>query len=386
MKEILIITNYFPPESGAASNRIAHMAEGFHARGFKVTVVTPMPNYPYGKIFKDYRGSFTKTSIENGIKIVRLRTYASNSKSALKRLFAMMSYSFRLMFYFLFHRIPKTVLIQSPPLLVAYTSIFFLRSKRRKLILNVSDLWPLAGKELGVLKEGRQYSLLEKIERFNYRNADMVLGQSQEILEHVKPVAQTDDLFLYRNFPKIDTPFHSAIPHGQKLKIVYAGLLGVAQGIVKLCSELEYDGVEFHIYGAGAEQQQLEAFIKSNPDKPIFYHNEIYREELHKRLPDYDLVIIPLLNRIYGSVPSKVFEYGKLGMPMIYFGGGEGESVIREFDLGWVAEVGNYSNLNNTIRSISKENLTIERRKKIAETAQREFNFDHQFDDLIERL
>ena len=49
------------------------------------------------------------------------------------------------------------------------------------------------------------------------------------------------------------------------------------------------------------------------------------RSELHKTLKRFDIAIVPLTTRIYGSVPSKIFEYGSLGFPILYFGGGEGE-------------------------------------------------------------
>ena len=65
MKDVLIITNYFPPETGAASNRIFHLAEGLQKHDFKVTVLTPLPNYPKGTIFEDYRGQFKHTSTKN---------------------------------------------------------------------------------------------------------------------------------------------------------------------------------------------------------------------------------------------------------------------------------------------------------------------------------
>jgi len=186
MKEILIITNYYPPETGAASNRIFHLAEGIKKSGFKVSVLTPLPNYPKGRVFKGYKGQFKHTSKENDISIHRLWIYASNSKNKLLRLIAMLSYSFSLIWFFIWNKIPKTVIIQSPPLLVAFTAVFFLRSKKRKLILNVSDLWPLAGLELGAFKKNWSYKLLETIERFNYKHAHLVLGQSEEILTHVK--------------------------------------------------------------------------------------------------------------------------------------------------------------------------------------------------------
>ena len=50
-KEILLISNYFPPEKGAASNRMYSVAEGLGNAGFKVKVVCPLPNYPTGKVF-----------------------------------------------------------------------------------------------------------------------------------------------------------------------------------------------------------------------------------------------------------------------------------------------------------------------------------------------
>lgn len=129
MKEVLIITSYFPPETGAASNRIFHLAEGLQKRNFKASVITPLPNYPTGKIFKEYKGKFNLTSTKNDIKIHRLWIYARNSKRKFLRLFTMLSYCFGLIWFFTFNKIPKTVIVQSPPLLVAFTSMFFLKKK-----------------------------------------------------------------------------------------------------------------------------------------------------------------------------------------------------------------------------------------------------------------
>ena len=60
---------------------------------------------------------------------------------------------------------------------------------------------------------------------------------------------------------------------GEKLKIVYAGLLGIAQGINKLCEELNYNNIEFHIYGAGAEKEKIQSFIYTIHTKPRFKAN-----------------------------------------------------------------------------------------------------------------
>lgn len=387
MKNILIITSYYPPETGAASNRIFHLSEGLQKHNFKVSVITPLPNYPTGKIFDDYKGIFSQTSTENNITIHRLWIYANNSKNKLLRLFAMLSYSFSLVWFFIWNKIPEKVIIQSPPLLVAFTCIFFLRSKNRKLILNVSDLWPIAGLELGALKNNFSYRILEKIERFNYKKADFILGQSEEILTHIKSIFPKKETFLYRNYPNFEAPeININKTSEKKIKMVYAGLLGIAQGVFKLCENLNYNNIEFHIYGAGAEQKLIESFIIENPSLPIIYHGEISRALLHKELLKYDITIVPLLNRIYGSVPSKIFEYARLGLPMLYFGGGEGVTIVEKHNLGWVAKVSDYNTLNNVISTITKDNLNIRLKEKIKKVANQKFNFNHQLNTLKNHL
>lgn len=386
MKNIIIITSYFPPEIGAASNRIFHLAEGLQS-DYNVTVVTPLPNYPTGKIFDAYKGKFKVKSRENNINIVRLWLYASKSKNKFVRLFAMLSYSISLIWFFMWNKIPDKVIVQSPPLLVAFTCMLFLRSKKRKLILNVSDLWPSAGFELGALKQGFSYKLLQKLEHFNYKSADLVLGQSNEILTHVGKITSKPQLFLYRNYPSINGQnITETTSNNQTLKIVYAGLLGVAQGILKLCKELDYSGIELHIYGSGAEENDIKVFIENNKNLPIHFYGRVDRTELHSELKKYDIVIIPLLNRIYGSVPSKIFEYAKLGLPMLYFGGGEGEDVINENKLGWVAKAGDYNNLNYVLKRIDKAELTFELKKKIQDAAYESFDFSKQLSLLKEKL
>jgi len=386
MREILIITSYFPPETGAASNRIFHLAEGLQKHHFKVSVITPLPNYPKGKVFKAYKGRFKATSLENNITVHRLWIYASISKNKLLRFISMFSYSFSLLWFFLLNKIPKTVIIQSPPLLVAFTSILFLRSKERKLILNVSDLWPMAGLELGALKKGISYNMLNKIERFNYKRADLILGQSEEILTHIDTLFPNKNTFLYRNYPDFNPP--NLIQRNnpkRKIKLVYAGLLGYAQGIYKLSLNLDYTNVQLHIYGAGAEKSKIET-LASDTSKDIVYHGEISRDLLHKELLKYDITIIPLLKRIYGSVPSKIFEYAKLGLPIIYFGGGEGESLIETNQLGWISKDGDYDNLNAVISTIKPTDLNFDFRKKIQQTATENFDFNLQLKQLIQKI
>src|SRR5690606_13169859 len=115
-------------------------------------------------------------------KITRLWIWPSNSANKILRLLSMISFSMSLVLFFLFNKTPKKIFIQYSPVLVGFTAVRLGRLFSKMIILNVSDLWPLAGLEMGILKEGWYYSLLQKMEAYCFRKADLIVGQSEEIL------------------------------------------------------------------------------------------------------------------------------------------------------------------------------------------------------------
>lgn len=391
MEEILIISNYYPPEKGAAANRIEQLALKLKQNKYKVSIICPLGNYPKGELFDEYKGKFSVAENRDGITVKRLWIYPSISKNLLVRIISVLSFSVTLFFYLLFKKTPKKVVVQSPPLLLSFISVLVLSLKNKKIILNISDLWPLAAIELNALKRGsfsHKFSLF--LERLIYKKATLVLGQSNEIISHVHSLFPDKKCFLYRNFPDHNiSESELETEENKPIKIFYAGLLGIAQGVFELCQKIDLKELhlEFHIFGDGAEKAQIEALISSEKGSQLFFHGMLERKELHEQLKSFDVAIVPLKTRIYGSVPSKIFEYGSLGLTILYFGGGEGETIVKDNNLGWVASVGNYDDLNEKLKVISevkKSELDI-MKKQIFKVAQREFNLDNQMKILIEK-
>ncbi|WP_298397582.1 glycosyltransferase family 4 protein [Flavobacterium sp.] len=391
MKEILIISNYYPPEKGAAANRIEQLALKLHQNDYKVSVICPLGNYPKGELFPEYKGKFSVTENRDNITVKRLWIYPSVSKNLIVRIISVLSFSLSLFFYLLFKKTPQKVVVQSPPLLLSFISVFVLSLKNKKIILNISDLWPLAAIELNALKENsfsHKFSLF--LERFIYKKATIIIGQSNEIITHVTSLFPRKECYLYRNFPdhKVEN-FDLKFEENQPIKIFYAGLLGIAQGVYDLCEKINLNGlnIELHLFGDGAEKSQIEALISSEKGKNIFFHGMMERNHLHEKLKSFDIAIVPLKVRIYGSVPSKIFEYGALGFPILYFGGGEGETIVYENKMGWVAAVGDYTDLNDKVKEISKLNKSdlFKMKNDIFTQSQLVFNLDNQMSDLIKK-
>ena len=118
MNDILIISNYYPPEKGAAANRIEQLALKLHKNKYTVSVICPLGNYPKGELFPEYKGKFSVTENRENITVKRLWIYPSVSKNLLIRIISVLSFSLSLFFYLLFKKTPKKVVVQSPPLLL----------------------------------------------------------------------------------------------------------------------------------------------------------------------------------------------------------------------------------------------------------------------------
>ena len=391
MEDILIISNYYPPEKGAAANRIEQLALKLHQNNYNVSVVCPLGNYPKGALFPEYKGKFSVTENRENISVKRLWIYPSVSKNILVRVISILSFSLSLLFYLLFKKTPEKVVVQWPPLLLSFLSVFVLSFKKKKIILNVSDLWPLAAIELKALKQdsfSHKFSLF--LERLIYKKATLLLGQSNEIITHIHSFFPEKKCFLYQNFPDHQvSKMELNSEENHPIKIFYAGLLGVAQSILEMCQkiDLKNKNIQLHIFGDGAEKVLIEEFVKQQSEKQLFFHGMLERKELHEKLKTFDIAIVPLKTRIYGSVPSKIFEYGSLGFPILYFGGGEGEAIVVENNLGWVAEVGNYTDLNKKLLEISilsKSELDL-KKKIVFDQSQKVFNLDNQIRKLIDK-
>ena len=75
---VVILTQYYPPELGAPQGRLSDLARRFLADGHEPIILTAMPNYPTGRIFKGYRGLFRRERID-GIQVLRCWLYPNQA-------------------------------------------------------------------------------------------------------------------------------------------------------------------------------------------------------------------------------------------------------------------------------------------------------------------
>lgn len=390
--KILIVSFYYAPEVGAAPSRITNMAEGLQRHGMDVEILTCLPNYPKGKIFDTYGHRFSKHEKHNGIPVHRYWTYATISKNPFLRLLSMLSFSIILWWFGLHIRSIRRydrVIVQSPPIMLACSAVvLFKKIFRKKMILNVSDLWPQSAIELGAVKDGSVYhKVLLWMERFIYRNVDSIQGQSLEILRHIEAIVPQKPLFLYRNLPRA-THFDLQ-PTGRHapFRIVYAGLLGVAQDLLSIIRHIDFRALnaEFHLYGGGNQTAEIEKYI-SEHHTGVFYHGYLSKEKMSEELSHYDASIVPLSVQIKGAVPSKIFDLISAAIPVLLCGGGEAAEIVTTHAIGMVSTPSDYAMLEHNIRQLqSLSDAEYEQLKQNCLQASRHnFCFDAQMERYLQ--
>lgn len=389
---ITLITQYYKPEVGAPQNRLYEMCTGLKKLGVDLSIITGMPNYPTGKIFDKYRHNWFMSELVDDIPVKRYWLFASNAKKALPRIWNMVSFSVMVMLALpsLIKRKDDFIIVESPPLLLGLSGWILSKISGAKLVMNISDLWPLSARELGAMDgDGIPYKILEAIEKFLYRKSVFCMGQSQEIVDYITHHG-AKEVYLFRNGvdPSRFTPSKRIFnKEDAPLVLTYAGLLGFAQGLFGICKHINFKEInaELHIYGAGGEQREIEEFLSQNPNNGIYFHGKVSREEIPNVLNGSDCTLVPLVKNIYGAVPSKIYESMASGLPIIFSGDGEGKKIIEENDLGWVSGALDYESLKaNIARAANNPELLRQKSANCVKCASEKYNRPKQIQALYD--
>ncbi len=232
-KRFLILTQHFPPEVGAAQIRLHAFAKQLQANGHQVRVVTAMPNYPRGEVFPDYRGKRRMTEDLDGLHISRTWIVPATGRNVIKRLVSYFSFAFSSFPAGMREPRPDFIIVESPPLFLGLTAYACSRLRRVPYILNVSDLWPASARELGIVRNRTLLWFGERLERFLYKKAYRITGQTDGIRTYIAAIAGPAKVMVLYNGvntsdfrPNATASVPWIAPH--EIAFLYAGTLGYA--------------------------------------------------------------------------------------------------------------------------------------------------------------
>ena len=370
--KLLILTQYYPPETGAAQNRLHELAKRLSKKGIDVNVLAAMPNYPQMRIFEGYRKkSHVKESIDD-ITVMRSWIYVKNSKSIFHRLINYFSFVISSFFTGWF-RLGKYdyVLCESPPLFLGISAYLLSRLKRAKLIFNVSDLWPESAEKLGLIKSKFLLGMSTRLEECLYKRSALIVGQTQGIVSNISGRFPQKHVYWLPNGAELKYYDPNSYDKGWREQngfrnddflVFYGGIFGHAQGlevIINAADHLrDHHKIKFVIMGNGPLKDEITRMKKEKNLHNVSLFDTVPKSKMPNVLLEIDVSVVPLkkLELFKGAIPSKIFESLAMMKPILLGVEGEAKELfIDEGECGLAYEPENDAELAEKVLLLANE-------------------------------
>jgi glycosyltransferase involved in cell wall biosynthesis len=120
--------------------------------------------------------------------------------------------------------------------------------------------------------------------------------------------------------------------------VAYCGLHGLAQGldvVIHAAKQLQNESrIRFVLIGDGPVKERLVSLAKELDVTNIHFFNAKPKKEMPSIVASCDATLVPLVTRLPGTMPSKIYEALASGTPPIVAKGCEGESLVNQYKVG----------------------------------------------------
>jgi colanic acid biosynthesis glycosyl transferase WcaI len=332
MTYILYVTPYYPPEMGAAMVRISETARRLVGRGYQVTVLTTVPNYPSGTVPPEYRGRVIQQEVRDGVRVVRVWSYVSPNKGFLRRVLAQFSFACLapLLGWKEVGR-PDVIIVESPPLFDAIAGRMLAWRKHCPFIFTVADLWPEAAIQMGALRNRALIRLAEWLEWSTYQRASLVWVVTEWIRdtlirrglspERIFLLTNGVDITKFRPLPKAQA--RAELGWDDRFTALYAGTQGPSQGLTTLLRAAEQlrdrSDIRIVLVGDGADKAALVAEAQRCGLRNVTFLDPQPHDTMPLLLAAADACLVSVLRAPFteGDLPSKMFEAMASARPIL---------------------------------------------------------------------
>ena len=371
---LLILTQYFAPETGAPPVRLLALAREFRRLGHSVEIVTAMPNYPTGRILPGYRGRVRLSETHEGFPVHRTWLWAAKGAGA-GRALNFLSFMGTALLPLRLVAEPDVIFVESPPITLFLTAFAYRRRfPRALLVFNVADQWIDAMRDFGVITNRRVLAGLARYARFCYARADLMTAATCGIV---------DDLVLRQGVPAAKVLLlpngadaHAAIDDAAVERLLDAhdlrrrqlavciGTHGYIHGMETLLDAAacltDLPDLAVLLVGDGSEKARLIKLAQARGLTNVRFADPIPPAAV---LPLYRRAVVGLstlrdLPIAAAARPVRAVNAMAAGVPLVYAGTGEGADLVRSAGAGIVTAPGDGEAIAGAIRELLADPAT----------------------------
>lgn len=391
-KHILVISQYFYPETF----RINDMCQEWVKRGYKVTVITGIPNYPMGKFFDGYGYTKKRKEIWNGINIVRI-PLIPRGKTSIGMVANYLSFvaSGYIVNIFTDVKADYVFTFEVSPMSQALIGCWYAKKHHVPHYLYVQDLWPENVITVTGISNPVIIKPINKMVDYIYANSDQIFTTSPSFAETICSRLVKVNQKKVHYWPQYAEEFYhpcerkmiKEIPDDDSFKVIFTGNIGTAQGIEilpKAAELLKEENIKFVIVGDGRYLKEFNNEIKQRKVQKKFI---MIPRQPAERIPELlcacDAAFLSFQNDPLWkkTIPAKLQSYMACGMPIIASAEGETERVIKKSNCGVCCKIGDVDGLSDCIRKLADQDIS-----KMADNSRKYFEKYFNKQNLMDEM
>ena len=386
-KHLLVISQYFYPEQF----RINDICKEWVKRGYEVTVITGIPNYPHGKYYKGYGVLKNCRSNYEGVNIIRIPLIPRGHNAIMLSL----NYISFVISGFIWNALTRVkadyvFIYEVSPMTQALPGIWYAKKKNIPCYLYVTDLWPENIESVAGVHNSFIIKPIEKMVTHIYRKCTKIFTSSNSFIPLIenKGIEKEKLCFWPQYAEEFYSPRESRIQQDifteSTFNIIFAGNIGYAQGLDILPAVVEklrksHIKVCFCMIGDGRYKDIL---INSIAERKMQTYFKFINKQPAEKIPEYmacaDAALITLSQSdvFARTIPAKLQSCMACGIPIILSADGEVQEIVSESQCGLVSAAGEIDGLVKNIKLMSefpKETLNMMARNAIG-YSQKKFN------------
>lgn len=365
MEKILICTNHFYPETFRCNDVAFELA----SRGYDVTVLTAIPDYPKGEYYDGYGIFRRRCETVNGVKVIRGFIIPRGKGGGIRLMFNYLSFFISSimisLFLGLFRKYDKMLIHETSPVMIGVPAIIVKKVQKIPLFFWVLDLWPESLQAAGGINNNKVLGAFEKLTTWIYKNSDKILISSKGFEQSIVKKGNFVNKIIY--FPnwadkalEVKTDYQiPEMPLG--FRVMFAGNMGEAQDFEHIMEAAKYlknnKDIHFIFVGDGRKRSWVENYRDENQ-----LHDTVHWVGRHpvETMPAFfeqaDVMLMTLKDVSIFSLtaPAKLQAYMSAGKPVLAMMNGEGPRIIKEASCGCSVPASDSRALADTILNLSR--------------------------------
>ncbi|OQB98900.1 MAG: putative glycosyl transferase [Spirochaetes bacterium ADurb.Bin110] len=361
--KILVVCQYYYPEPF----KVSELCEGLVNKGYSVTVLTGIPNYPEGEFYKGY--GFFKKSHEriNGVDVIRI-PILPRGRSNVSLILNYVSFAISGLVYNLLSskRFDYVFLYQLSPILMAIPAITFAKIHRIPLVFYVLDLWPESFIETQHISNQIITGAFYKISKSIYKTASRIAVSSNGFIDLLQKMHIDKRKMVY--IPQFASYCNQEckndsieISDPEAFTIIFAGNIGFAQGLevvleAAVITEQSTPYIKWILLGEGRAKKSLELQCRSRRIRNVQFLNRVSSNDAEIMIKKADAALLVLRDSLLYSItlPAKMQTYMACGVPILCSANGEAARIVIEARAGLASKAGDAIALANNAIRLSK--------------------------------